>query len=337
MIQFEIPIVLIIFKRQDTVLKIIDRIREIVPRTIYLLSDEGRDDAEKRRVENVRQAVEEAIDWKCNVVKNFAENNRGVYANIALGAKWVFEREKWAIFLEDDNLPEVSFFKFCQEMLHRYEKDTRILWICGTNYLGKFEPENKSSYVFTRHMLPCGWASWADKFLTFYDFNLSLMDDTYIVRELIQSYTDKKLYLQQIESIHREQRRKLKYDRFASWDHHMTLTIRANNLLGIAPCNNQIKNIGVDEFSAHGGTSMKNEMTRRFCGVESYPLEFPLKHPKVVLTDKEFERRNTDIILYPLSFRLVNKVNKFLKKILKINEDESLHSTLKRRIKRSGG
>jgi hypothetical protein len=26
--------------------------------------------------------------------------------NIALRAKWVFEREKWAIFLEDDNLPE---------------------------------------------------------------------------------------------------------------------------------------------------------------------------------------------------------------------------------------
>lgn len=336
MIQFDIPIVLIVFKRQDAVLKIIDRIREVMPRTIYLLSDGGRDDAEKKQVENVRQSIEEAIDWECNVVKNYAENNRGVYANIALGAKWVFEREKWAIFLEDDNLPEVSFFKFCQEMLHRYERDTRILWICGTNYLGKYEPENKSSYVFTRHMLPCGWASWADKFLTFYDFNLSLMDDAYIVRELTQSYTDKKLYHQQIESIQREQRRKLKYDRFASWDHHMTLTIRANNLLGIAPCNNQIKNIGVDEFSAHGGTSMVNEMTRRFCGVESYPLEFPLKHPKVVLTDKEFERRNASIILYPLSFRLINRLNKFLKKALMINEDESLRSTLKRRIKRSG-
>lgn len=335
MIQFEIPIVLIVFKRKDTVLKIIDRIRKIGPRTIYLLSDEGRDDDEKKQVENVRQSIEKAINWECNVVKNYAENNRGVYANIALGAKWVFEREKWAIFLEDDNLPEISFFKFCQEMLYRYETDTRILWICGTNYLGKFEPENKSSYVFTRHMLPCGWASWANKFLTFYDFNLSLMDDAYIIRELSQSYTDKKLYQQQIESIQREQRRKLKFGRYASWDHHMTLTIRANNLLGIAPCNNQIKNIGVDEFSAHGGSSMKNEMTRRFCGVESYSLVFPLKHPKVVLTDEEFERKNAGIILYPLGFRLLNKINKLLKKALMISEDESLRGTIERRIMRN--
>lgn len=331
MTQFDIPIVLIVFKRKDTVLRIIDRIREITPQKIYLLSDEGRDDDEIKLVEDVRNSIEQAIDWKCDVIKNYAEVNRGVYANIALGAKWVFEREKKAIFLEDDNLPEVSFFRFCAEMLERYEKDTRILWVCGTNYLGKYEPENKASYVFTRHMLPCGWASWSDKFMSFYDFDLSLMEDAYIVREMAQNYQDQRLYQQQIESIQREQRRKKNKGRFASWDHHMTLTLRANDLLGVVPCNNQIKNIGVDEFSAHGGTSMANEMTRRFCGVDSVPVEFPLVHPKVVLTDAIFEKKISDIILYPLSFRVKNRFNKLFKKLLSINEDDSLSGTIKKR------
>jgi hypothetical protein len=35
------------------------------------------------------------------------------------------------------------------------------------NYLGKYEAEDGASYVFTRHMLPFGWASWADKFNRF--------------------------------------------------------------------------------------------------------------------------------------------------------------------------
>ena len=332
MTQFDIPIVLIVFKRKDTVLRIIDRIREIAPQKIYLLSDEGRDDDEVKLVEDVRNSIEQAIDWKCDVIKNYAEVNRGVYANIALGAKWVFEREGKAIFLEDDNLPEVSFFQFCREMLIRYENDSRILWVCGTNYLGEYKPKSKASYMFTRHMLPCGWASWSDKFMSFYDFNLSLMDDPYVVKEMSQSYTDKRLYRQQVESIQREGRRLQKMGRFASWDHHMTLTLRANGLLGVVPAKNQIKNIGVDEYSIHGGTSMSNEMTRRFCGMDSYPIDFPLEHPRVVLTEEEFERRTSDIILYPLSFRVKNRLNKLMKKLLLINEDDSLLGMIKKRL-----
>ena len=81
-----------------------------------------KDDHEKELVGEVRASIEQAIDWDCSIIKNYAAENRGVYVNIALGAKWVFRREKWAIFLEDDNLPEISFFQFCQEMLQRYEK-----------------------------------------------------------------------------------------------------------------------------------------------------------------------------------------------------------------------
>lgn len=147
---FDIPVVLILFKRKDTVLQIVEKLRQARVNKIYLISDQGRNSEEIKRVNETRRAIEQAIDWECTVIKNYAEENRGVYGNIALGAKWVFEREKYAIFLEDDNLPELTFFPYCKELLNRYENDTRIMWICGTNYLGKYQAQDGASYMFTK-------------------------------------------------------------------------------------------------------------------------------------------------------------------------------------------
>lgn len=332
MYSFDIPVVLILFKRKDTVLQILERISHVRPSKIYLLSDEGRDEGEKSLVRDVRKSVEEYIFWDCEIVKNYATNNRGVYENIALGAKWVFEREQMAIFLEDDNLPEISFFEYCHDLLMKYKDDKRILWVCGTNYLGKYEPEDGSSYMFTKHLLPCGWASWADKYNEFYDYNLELFENEYIKKRVKYEYEDKRLYRQQIESIKQENYRKKNNSKYASWDYHMAWSIRANNLYGISPKNNQIKNIGVDEFSEHGGSSFEMEMTQRFCGMDSYHFNQPLKHPKVLLTDIKYEKKISEIILYPLNIRIRSKIRLVVGRFFGISSEISFTKLLKRKF-----
>ena len=92
---------------------IIDRLREIQVSKVYLMADYGRNKNEIEQAEACRKAAEQAIDWNCEVIKNYATENRGVYGNIGKGAQWVFQREEMAIFLEDDNLPEVTFFRYC--------------------------------------------------------------------------------------------------------------------------------------------------------------------------------------------------------------------------------
>ena len=64
--QFDIPVCLFIFQRKDTVLRIIDRISRVKPKKIYLMSDQGRNEEEKKRVQECREAVEAAINWNCN-------------------------------------------------------------------------------------------------------------------------------------------------------------------------------------------------------------------------------------------------------------------------------
>lgn len=322
---FDIPVVLLLFKRKDAALKIIERFREVKVSKIYLMSDQGRNEIERKLVQETRSAVEKAIDWNCQIIKNYAEENRGVYGNIALGAKWVFQREKWAIFLEDDNLPEVTFFSFCEELLNRYEDDNRILWICGTNYLGKYKPENDVSYMFTKHMLPCGWASWSYKFLKYYDGYAEVLNDPYTEKRFIQDFPSLDMSEVYMRPLRRYKKQIANGKDPYSWDYQMCLSIRVNGMYGISPIYNQIKNIGVDELSEHGGNSMSKIMTRRFCGMDSYPLEIPLKHPIGLMTDLKYENLINNIVIPPLRARIRHKIARTIKKIFGKDPEEAFY------------
>lgn len=334
MVGFDIPVVLFLFKRKDSALQVIDRVRTRAPRRLYLLSDEGRDDEERALVTEVRCAVEEAIDWDCEVIRNYAAENRGVYENIGLGSKWVLEREKWAIFLEDDNVPEATFFDYCRELLIKYEHTPEILWICGTNYLESYTPENYASYMFTQHLLPCGWASWSAKFNHYYDDDLASVEDPEVVSQVRTRYKNKSLFRQQLRSVRGERTRHVQGSRFISWDYHMAWTLRKHNLLGISPAQNQIRNIGVDEFSEHGGTSLQLEMTQRFCGMDSLALALPLRHPPEVAPDAEYERKIAQIILLPVTARMKTAVRMLLGRVFNIDSQTSITSTIRGWLRR---
>ena len=98
----------------------------------------------------------------------------------------------------------------------------------------------------------------------------------------------------------------------------MEFSVKANSVYGICPTVNQIRNIGVDEASIHGGNSMNAIMTQRFCGMDSYPISFPLVHPKTVLLDTDFESKIGRIILRPLPLRIRSSINPFIRKLFNI-------------------
>lgn len=327
---FNIPVVLFIFKRKEASIRIMERIAQIKPSHLYILSDHGRSEEERRLVNECREAVESIITWPCMITKFYAEENIGVYQNIGVGAMRVFEKEDRAIFLEDDNLPEVSFFQYCNEMLEKYYNDERVLWVCGTNYLGKYTPQDGVDYKFTQHMLPCGWASWGHKFTRFYDGSLSILEDKHSLRKLRKKFESGKLFRMYRDQWLSERKRILQGYQPISWDYQMCLALRANNLLGIVPMYNQIKNIGVDEFSTHGGTTMENIMTQRYCGMDSYTLKFPLNAPKSVEKDKHFERLLEEIIVPPMKLRIRIMILRLIKKTLGLQEEESLRKFLNR-------
>ena len=332
---FKLPVVLFTFKRKEPLLRILDRLSMVKPSKLYLISDAGRNGDEHILVKDVRDSIENYIDWDCEIIKNYADTNKGVYKSIGEGAKWVLEKEESAIFLEDDNLPEITFFDFCSEMLEKYKNDENVIWVVGTNYLGKYTPNNVASYMFTKHMLPCGWATWGNKFSKFYDGELKLLNKK-SGKELKEKFINKKLYNQEITKYFKTKYTLEKSINLASWDAQMGFSIRHNNLCGISPKYNQIENIGIDEFSTHGGTSIEGnssqaEMTSRFCGVKTIPLEFPLKHPKNIVIDLEYEKKIAQIVLYPFLERFKISLITFVKPLLGISKYDSFKWHLKNR------
>lgn len=328
--QFDVPVVLFTFKRSNTLPRIFEVIRMVQPKKIYIFSDGGRNDQEWALVNETRALVLSLIDWPCEVVKMFADTNQGVFNQIGLGAKAVLGQEKEAIFIEDDNLPSVSFFGYCKSMLKRYEESEKVLWVCGTNY----ECESDyltTDYVFTKHMLPCGWASWSWKFNKYYETSFSRMNHKQKCK-LYKNYEMKALYFQQIRNFKSEKYREQHGMRFASWDYHMAYSIRLHDLYGIAPKINLIKNIGVDELSTHGGTTLDHPNTSKFCEIPN--LEFKkgkLIGPKNIEINKQFEKKTGKIILVPLKIRLLFPLITFMKKLLRIYPNGSLSAKLKRR------
>lgn len=324
MTKLDVPVVLFTFKRVDKTLEVLERIALTKPLKLYILSDYGRNEEEIDRVNTLRLKIEQRVNWDCELIKKYASKNIGVYENIGMGAKWVLEREKYAIFLEDDNLPELSFFSFCKEMLEKYYDDTRVLWICGTNYLKQYTPEDGSSYVFTKHMLPCGWASWGHKFNKFYDGNLELLQDKNLRERVRFENQDRALLMQDLDNWNRELRYIKKGEQPTSWDYQMSFSMRIHGLYAIVPKFNQITNIGVDIDSIHGGNTYDYIMTRRFCGLPTKELDFPLKHPKVVLSDLLFEKLTGKIITRPLTERVKSNIGLLIKKILNLDIDKKL-------------
>lgn len=328
--EFEIPIVLIIFKRVEKTLLILDRIAQVKPKKLYLISDAGRDVEEQEQVVKCREKVEQRIDWDCKIIKHYATENRGCYEQIGLGACWVFSREQVAIFLEDDNLPEISFFYYCKELLYKYEKENKILWICGTNYMKNFKC--KSDYVYTQHMLPCGWASWSNKFLEMYDYDFENYNQQSL-KEIKQRYASKALYRYDVERWQSEYNRKENGQTYMSWDYHMGFSLRYYDVWGIAPVVNQITNIGIDKESIHGGVSKNLVMTKRFCEIESVQLELPLKEPQKFKLNKKFERKTTKIVLPPFGMRNKIRIVLFIRKELKIPNNTRTVTFLKNKFK----
>jgi hypothetical protein len=154
------PVVLLMFARPDTTARVMEAIREAKPRRLLLVADGPREEVpgEAERCEETR-ALAERVDWDCEVSTNFADRNLGQKERVESGLSWAFELEEEAIILEDDTLPNRSFFSFCDELLERYRDDERILSIGGSNF--QFDGRaSADSYYFSRYPHIWGWAGW---------------------------------------------------------------------------------------------------------------------------------------------------------------------------------
>jgi hypothetical protein len=131
------PVAFFIFNRPDTTATVFAAIAKARPSTLLVVADGPR--AFRRGEEQLceaARAIIDRVDWPCRVLTDFSTHNLGCRRRISGGIDWVFSQVEEAIFLEDDCLPDPTFFAFCEEMLGRYRTDSPVMHIGGTNFQG---------------------------------------------------------------------------------------------------------------------------------------------------------------------------------------------------------
>ena len=150
------------FNRPDHLRVLLDRLREVQPERMYVAIDGARThkEGEEERVQACRDLVA-TIDWPCAVETLYQDHNLGCGLGVTSAISWFFSREERGIILEDDIIPDPTFFPYCAELLDRYQDDRRVFAVSGCNFVppaAQTHPELPYRFSQVPHIW--GWATW---------------------------------------------------------------------------------------------------------------------------------------------------------------------------------
>jgi hypothetical protein len=269
---FDTPILFLVFNRPETTSLVLDVIKKVKPSKLFVAADGPRDSKlnEIEKCQEVR-ALFDTIDWPCEVKTLFRQENLGCKMAVSSAITWFFEQVEYGIILEDDCLPDLTFFDFCSELLLKYENDNEVMMIGGNNFHKK-PLEISSSYYFTNYPHIWGWATWRR---AWFNYNLDVSDYENVLSEnrfndLFQSPSEKKYWFNVFE--------KVTSGKTNTWDYQWVYSIWKNHGKSITSSTNLIKNIGMEGDSTHFFIKDSYRDDLRLSR-----MNFPLIHPSKVI------------------------------------------------------
>jgi hypothetical protein len=276
--QLSTPVAFLIFNRPRTTERVFAEIARARPPKLLVVADGPRGDrAGEDTLCRQTRAIIERVDWDCEVLTNFADENLGCKKRIASGIDWVFSQVPEAIILEDDCLPDPSFFRFCEDMLTRYRHDERVGMVSGGN-LQFGRQRGDASYYFSRYTHIWGWATWRRAW-QHYDRDIALwpaFDQEGWLQKLFARREEQKYWQQSFEWVHSGQ--------LDTWDCSWTFAALLRGMLQVVPNVNLISNIGFGADATH------THIVSEHANLPTAAMQFPLKHPAFVLANVEADQ-----------------------------------------------
>lgn len=281
----EVAVLILFFNRPEPLKAVFEQVRKARPSKLFLYQDGPRGEKDLPGIQACRKVVDE-IDWECEVHQWYQEKNFGCDPSEYLSQKWAFSIVEKCIVLEDDDIPSLSFFPFCKELLDKYEHDTRISMITGINY-DEISKDMPYDYFFATTFSISGWASWR-RVIDQWDEHYSFLDDAFNLRQL-EEYIKERKYQKEFIEFCRHHRESGK----AYYETIFHAAIFFNSGLSIVPAKNMINNLGATAGSTHFGGS--NDLLprgyRRIFTMQRHELNFPLKHPRYVIENVGYKNR----------------------------------------------
>lgn len=267
------PVLFIIFNRPKETSLVFDAIRAARPQKLFIAADGPRlgnqTDAE---LCTATRKIIGRIDWPCEVKTRFNSENLGCRKGVSSAISWFFENIDEGIILEDDCLPNESFFPYCAELLTKYRTNEKVMMISGSNYQEGVS-RSEGSYYFSKLASIWGWATWKRAWHLF-DSEMKGYREFRHKNGLRDVWDDPvflEFYYQKLDSSSAGGN---------SWAFPWTYALFANQGLCICPNENLISNIGFG-----GGTHIESTASA-FSKAATIQLR-ELRHPSSLSPSRE--------------------------------------------------
>jgi hypothetical protein len=300
----ETPVVFIIFNRPETTRKVFEQIAIAKPKKLFVIADGPRPSRhnEFQACLETRKIIDE-VNWDCDVQKIYSETNLGCKNRIVSGLNIVFDCAPEVIVLEDDCVPDQSFFPYCEALLEHYRNDDRVGLISGNNFL--FEKSNKNeSYYFSQYPHIWGWASWR-RVWNIYDPQIRRWQDKRNGDFLSKRFAKNSELL-----FWRKTFDKVYTNQIDTWDFQMVFSLWANNMCSIVPTINLVKNIGFGRGAAHArGASL-------YANIDTGAITIPLVHPKELKLNNVADAKvGKHMFTVSIPIKIMNKMKAIFKNL----------------------
>jgi GT2 family glycosyltransferase len=261
-------VALFIYNRLDTTAQVLSSIAAARPPLLLIVADGPKlgEPEDFRRCLAVRDLVS-APTWPCRVRVNYATSNLGLGRRFSSGLQWVFQQVDEAVILEDDCVPDPTFFTFCDELLARYRHDKRVMMISGDNYqFGRDRGDD--SYFFSHGIGTYGWASWRRAF-DLYDFNMrdwpawrrsGFLEAIWPSTPIIEYWSHC------FDETHA--------GRIDTWDYQWAFAMWRSRAFQIVPRSNLVSYVGCRADAVH-----TRDASAPYCNQPTLAMQFPLIHP----------------------------------------------------------
>ncbi len=307
----DVPVKINVWIRVDLFRKQFDIIKIAKPSIIFVQSDGGRNPDEWESINKNRRIIDEEIDWACSVYKIYMEENHGLYSMERIVREYIWDKVEYCIFLEDDDIPSVSFFGFCKALLEKYKNDYRIQGICGFNPLGVCDDVN-DDYFFSAMSNPWGTARWKRSDDVMFDEDICFKSDKRIMKII------KKVGGRQTYNMTKQCIKTSKINGHVPWIEYFNGIGRiTQNALFIFPKKNLISNEGCTDDAEHASSyKYLTKKEKALFKSKTYELDFPLSEPRYVISDVLFQKKVRNLIgsgkPHVILYRRIVKALKFM-------------------------
>jgi hypothetical protein len=276
-----VAILVIGFNRPERLQSALEAVAISRPPRLYIAIDGPRAASDIAAVAETR-VVAEAESRTADKHLRFRDVNLGCRLGVIDAVSWFLTAEPEGIIVEDDSIPDSTFFPFATELLERFRGDQRVMSVTGESRVPPAHTNPDWSYRFS-FMGPAGaWATWRDPWFAFIDsrIDLSLWRTA---TALHASGSTSTLQTAHWTAMMLANRTRV----MDSWAYPFMIHGLANGMLTATPNVNLVNDTGVGSDARH--MSATDPLAQ-----EATALRFPLRHPPFVAIDRQAEAWSDD-------------------------------------------